>query len=471
MEVDEQKIRYLLVEHSIKGLGLIGAGESMIQVGPSAPGALSSFVKELAKARKLKIDRLFLTINRRDTVVHQLSLGSVSKTDLEQIIVAEIEKIPSFTDNEFDYIYQQHETKNRNKVILGAMTDELVQYLLKEVKQTGIPCQELELAPLNLSGLLGSADFKQGPQAVIILSENLTHLVIFEDRQIRYIYTTTIGEEIWEDKFATKSWGEELKRTLKSYALDTKQTVGKHWLVWDRDKSPEFDKYLHHDLNLEAEPLNILQEWFKENINPAYTLAAIPLIYKVNKIKPVFSLTHFLRGSQAHNYKRLAIISILAAILITGAVLGFIIDRFNTIEHQALRDQKDVQSQMADVQRESTDILKERDNYLSMRKQLLFQATYVQLLKKLSWSRALSVVANEMPKELALTSFKVDEEGQVTFTGEAFRMESIAKLLRTIEISSILERGQFSYLTQEEIEKKKVFSFGILADIKTGGHS
>jgi Tfp pilus assembly protein PilN len=106
-----------------------------------------------------------------------------------------------------------------------------------------------------------------------------------------------------------------------------------------------------------------------------------------------------------------------------------------------------------------------------MRQELLFQATYVQLLKKMSWSEALSVVASELPHELALTSFKVDESGQVTFTGEAYRMESIAKLLRTIETSSILDQGQFSYLTQEVQENKKVYSFGILAEIKKGEHT
>jgi len=471
IDINEQKVRYLLVEQGVKGLAFKGAGESALQVGPSAPGALTSFIRGLVSSQKLKVDRLFLTVNRRDTVVHQFNLGQVSKKDLAEIIPAEIEKIPTFADNKFDYVYLQQEVKTRNNVIFGAMTDDLLQYLLKEIEQTRIPCHELEIAPLNLSGLLGAKEYKEGPQAVIVLCDQITHLVVFEDQKIRYLYSTTIGEEIFNDTSASMNWGEELKRALKSYVLETKRTVNQVWFIWDRDKSPDFHNYLHQELNINAKPLNVLLEWFHEKINPIYVLAAVPLIYHLKNIKPPFSLIHFLRDSQSSvHFKRIAVAASFL-ILVTGIVLGGIINRFYTIKNQAVAQTWEVKNKMADLQKKSTDILSERDAYLAMRQQLLFQATYVQILKKMSWSGALSVVASEMPKELSLLSFKVDEMGVVTLTGEAFRIESISKLLRTIEISSILNRGQFSYLTEAEVDKKKIFHFGILANIKTGEHT
>ncbi len=471
IEIQEQKVRYFLVEQGIKGMAFKGAGESTLQVGPLAPGALASFVKELSASRQVKVDRLFLTVNRPEAVVHQFNLGQVSKSDLEMIIKAEIEKIPSFMERDFDYVHQQYDLKSRSKIIFGAMTDHLLQYLLKEIEQTGIPCRELEIAPLNLAGLLRAQEYKDGPQSLIILSDAITYLVIVEDGQIRYLYSTTVGAEILGDPAATANWAEELKRALKAYVMETKASVDKAWLLWDREKSPDFDNYLRQELNINAHGFTILQECFHENINPIYALAAVPLLYQLKNIKPSFSLNHFLRSFQVSVFMKRVAVAAAALMLVTGIVLGGIINHFKQIELQAFADSRVVQNQMTVLQKQSANLLNERDGYLAMRQQLLFQATYVKLLKNMSWSQALSVVADEMPHELALMTFKVDEMGAVTFTGEAFRMESIAKLLRTIQTSSLLEQGQFSYLTEAQVEKKKIFRFGILANIKMRTHS
>jgi hypothetical protein len=383
IEVGEQKLRYILVEQGSNGLVFKGAGESTVEVGPSAPGALASFVKELVATQKLRVDRLFLTVNRRDIVVHQLNLGLVSKADLEEMIPPEIEKISSFADKEFDYIYQQYEYKSRSKVIFGAMTSDLQQYLLNELRSIRIPCREMEIAPLNLVGLLGLEEFKNEPQALIVLSDHLTYLIVFEDMQVRYLYTTTLGGEILGNLAATMNWGDELKRALKSYSLETKQTVNKAWLVRDKDKSVDFADYLGKELNTNVQPLNIMEGLFGQTVNPIYILAAVPVLYHVTKIKPSFSLNHFLRSSQVDIQFKQAIMAAVGFVLATGIVLGAMIGYFYQVHDKAVAQSQAVQEQIADVQVKSARVINEHNAYLAMRQELLFQATYVQLLKNI----------------------------------------------------------------------------------------
>jgi Tfp pilus assembly PilM family ATPase/Tfp pilus assembly protein PilN len=477
LEILDQKVRYIVVEKNGKGISFRQSGESTLQVGPSAPGALSSFIKGLAVEQGLKISRVFLTLNRRDIVIHQMNLAKISKSDLEIIIPAEIEKISSFADREFDYIYHEYDTdNNKAKIVFAAITDELLKYLLKEVEETHIPCRELEISPLNLTGLLLTPEFKEGVQGLVTVSQNTTQLLIFENQQIKYFYSTTIGQDSLFppdlgkiERQAASSWGEEIKRVFKSYSLENRQEqVDKIWLLWDRAAAPAFDSYLSKELNLNTQPLNILPDWSGEELNPIYLLAVVPILYHIGNIKPQFSLNHFFISSQLQRYVRQMAVAALIFMCVSGLVFGGMIFHFNQTQQKAQIQLQEAQARIAKLEKGSPDLFKVQKDYIATRNQLLFQATYVKLLNRMSWSEALSVVASELPEELSLTSFKVDEAGMATFTGEALRMESIAKLLRKVDTSVVLENGKFNYLTQEEVSKTKVFRFGILAHIKQG---
>lgn len=484
LEVSEQKVRHIVLEKKGKDLVVKRTGGSIVEVGPSAPGALALFVKEVISLQNLKVSRIFLTVNRRDTVIHQLNLPKTSSKDLELIVSGEIEKIPGFSDNEFDYIYREQDAgnKNRTKVTFAAASDELLKYLLKELHDARIPCRELEIAPLNFVGLLSHYEFLTGAQAFIIMGDHVTHFIIFETREMKFLYTTNTGKETLFpsymqnklDRMAAGSWAEELKRVLKSYLLEHKdETIGKVWFIWDQENAVFFDEFLRKDLNLNVEMMTLdklpfLQKESLEEFNPVYLLGCVPAIYYAGKLKPTFSLSHFFRTAQIQNYLSKVVVASAIFIGAVGFVLGGMLLHFHQAELQAGRNFDQVQAEIEQLAKESQELFRERDEYVAVRAQLLAQATYVKLLNRMSWSEVLSVVASELPQELSLTSFKVNESATVNFTGEAFRMESVAAMLRKVDNSAILERGKFSYLTEQEVDKKKIFRFGILANVKLG---
>ncbi len=478
LEVTDQKIRYIVIDKKIKGMAFKRAGGSMAVVDPSVPGAFADAIKAIIAEHKLKVSRLFLSINRKQTVIHQLSLGKMSRPDLESIIEAEIERIPSFTDKGFDYIYQEPgEQKVKNRVIFAAVDERFLQYLLKEVRKTGIPCRAIDIVPLNIPGILTAPEYKEGAQALVVLLDTISYLVLYDHGQLKFLYTTSVGKDllfpafkIFEmDKATVMSWAEELKRAIKSYALDSQnKPVSKTWLVWDQENAKDFDQYLREEANFPLQPLGALDQWLHERINPIYVLAATPAIHHAQKIKANFSLDHFFRTPQQHMGARRTIVAAAVFLIVTGVVFAGALGHFAKAKRNASADAQAAKAKISLLEKESTEVLKLRQEYETARDQMLMQATYVKILKRMSWSEALSVVASELPEELSLTAFKVNESGLATFTGEAFAMKSVSDLLRKIETSSILEQGKFNYLNQQEVEGKTLFKFGILANFKMG---
>ncbi len=468
LEISDQKIRYTVIEKKGKGLVFRNRGVSTFKVDTSAVGTLTSFINDLVAAQGIKISRIFLTVNRRDTVVHQLNLANMSQEELDVVIAGEIEKLSTFVDQEFDFIYHEYpsEEEDRKKIVFAAISNQVLNFIVNEIKATNLPCHELEIAPLNVVGLFSSAKFKDSLQALIVVSENTTHLIVYKNQQVKYLYTTNIGQEALLTETICSNWAEELKRALKSYTIDTKkESIDKTWLIWDQEKFPQLIEKLSKQYSFEINPLNI-QEWIGQDVNPIYLLPSVPALYTLNRSKPQFSLSHFLKTFHFEKQVRQIAICSLIFIVCAGGIFAGVVNHFYQIQRKAAVDVQKMTDQINDLEKKSPEVFKLRDEYANTREQLLFQATYVKLLNRMSWSETLSVVASELPEELSLTSFKVSDSGGVTFAGEAFRMESVAQMLRKVETSAILKQGKFSYLTQEEVNKKKIFKFGILANMK-----
>ena len=151
-----------------------------------------------------------------------------------------------------------------------------------------------------------------------------------------------------------------------------------------------------------------------------------------------------------------------------GLVLGGAFVHYYQVERRALASSEEIKGKIETLEKESRELFRQRDEFLAVRAQLLAQAAYVKVLNRLSWSEVLSVVAAELPQELSLKTFKVNESSLANFTGDALRIESVSEMLRKVETSAILESGKFSFLNEQTVEKQKIFSFGIMANIKPG---
>ncbi len=481
LQLSEQKIRYLFFEKKGKELALNRTGVSLFKVDTTLPGALAQFIKEIISQSNTKPSRIFLTINRQDTVIHQLNLPQTGQNDFEVILQGEIEKIPSLAEQNFEYVYQKYQfDRNKTKVIFAAVANDLIKYLLAEIQQTGIPCREIEVSPLNFVGLLSKDEFKDGVQSLIVLEDRFTYFVLFQDRKIRYFYTTNIGiENIFPAELKGRidmpsyiGWTEEIKRVLKSNLLENKrEVVSKIWLLCDQERAGSFDEHLRKDMKWNIEAINIeklpnIKLGDLEACNSIYLLGCVPAVCFLNKINPQYSLAHFFKSSQFKRYVSQILSGAVVFAAIVSLVFGGIIYKYSQSKQNAIKKSIITEEKIRELESQSQELFKVRDEYIAIRSQLLAQATYVKLLNRLSWSEVLSVVSTELPEELSLKTFKVNESGIAVFTGEAFRMEAIAEMLRKVDTSSILEQGKFSYLTEQEVNKQKIFSFGIQANIK-----
>jgi Tfp pilus assembly protein PilN len=122
---------------------------------------------------------------------------------------------------------------------------------------------------------------------------------------------------------------------------------------------------------------------------------------------------------------------------------------------------------MTQLRASSADLYAKRDQYMNIREGLLNQATFIKKLNRVSWSQVFSVVSDELPQNIGLTSFEFRDGGSATFSGEALTVETIAELMRSIDSSAILTNPQFDFLREKMEGEQKIFTFGIFAQLKS----
>ena len=202
-------------------------------------------------------------------------------------------------------------------------------------------------------------------------------------------------------------------------------------------------------------------------LNPIYATALSPISSYIHKIRPQYNLQHFFNRFQMTRYALKA--GAVAALII--AFFGIFFNEGNRWLSEQTR-QYVVQSTAVEgrtrfLKGEAQELYAQHREYDTIRQRFLAQATYVQQLNRVSWAQVFAIVANELPEELALKSFKFNEEGRATIKGQAFKMESIAEMIRRIDDSEILDKGKFDFLKEKTVKDQKVLNFGILAKLKT----
>ena len=268
------------------------------------------------------------------------------------------------------------------------------------------------------------------------------------------------------------NWIAELKRALKSYLVENKQSkIDLIWLVWDKEALPDLDQRIANGLEVEVEVLYVrklqrISTTEEYQLNPIYSLALTPIYYHINNMPPQFPFDHFFRRFHVQKYLAKAALVAVAFLFLVGSVFGLSIQVLNQKINMVLGETATVQSQIDIREAEAKDLFQKHKEYKESRQRLLDQATYVHKLNRISWAQVFSVVAKELPQELGLTSFKFTESGKAEIRGDSFDMEAIAKLMRRIDDSAILEKGKFDFLTEREVEKIKYYDFGILAKLQ-----
>ncbi|MCB9771848.1 MAG: PilN domain-containing protein [Candidatus Omnitrophica bacterium] len=480
IEIGEKLIRFVYVTKQKGGYTLTRAGQIEVNLNFNSPGALTHAIRNVVEKEELLPKRIFTTISRKDVLIHQQFMPRMNAAELSEVVPDEIEKIPFFYNQAFEYSYTAFvHNKEKDRILLVAVAQEFLRSVIDEVDGAKLPFRDIEIAPLNLKDILPKQRGANRCEAILVVQELCSYFCIYKGDTYLGIYRSPVGSEqimstvnVNNQDHMISNWVGEFERVVKSHNVDHPQTpIEQVWLIADKSVCFQFSTKLSKSLDINTEILNstnIPNLIVSETIdwNPKYAAALTPLMFAITGKKPLFALDHFFAKFQAQKYVMLMLIKsiIFLAVLISG--LGgmnyFVKKDLVFLSGETVRLNTEIQL----LNRKNKHLFDEKNAYLDVRKKLLAQAGYVQEINRTSWTHVLASIATELPAELSLTGFKFAESGDVQIKGETFDITNIAEMIRKIDQSSILEGGKFEFLKEKKLEEAKIFDFGIQANLK-----
>lgn len=473
-------LRFVYFHKTFGGFQPVKAGEELFNINPTASGSLAKEIRELIKQYQLAPCRICVSLARPDILIRQVVMPKMSAAEISSAVGNEIRKNPYFSNRSFDFIHGVDPlSKEKSSVVYAAMDEALIKFIIDEVRALHIPFRDIDIVPLNLKKLILSSLKVSGPQAVLVVSDHQSYLAIFKNGNYELIYQTSTGTaDLYEQKLEAMQrtvfnhFVGEIQRVFKAYQSGTQSgNIEKIWFVWNNVAIPPLAELLQQNLGVTVQPLSLKDiPGFKEGDqaaeNPFFVVAGLPFFLELKGIKPQFPFSYFLRKIfLEQKLFILSLVSIAVTCLFGFFLFGKVEYYYKTeVEYEGKTSQLLIE---IDALRQSSEaIYKERDEFVKMRQGLLDQAQYVSLLNRVSWGEVLSVVAEKMPEGLSLTEFRFDSGGNVSFSGDSLRVETIAELIRRVDRSGILTEGRFDQFIERAVQGQKIFSYTILAKQK-----
>ncbi len=450
---------------------------------PHKAGALTKKIKDYLASERLSPQKIVVSLSLSDLLVRDTLLPKIKPKEWDEVISGEIDKIHGFSQKEYDYTWYAYPgpEPNKSKVVFAAVDQQIIDYIIEEVRNTKISFQQIEVTPLNIKELIYQSKPSERTIGVLLVHDQLSYFLVVQDRQIKFLYKANTGSAHLRDKatpslipYALKSFVSEIERVLKSFQNEgRKDTVEKIFCVYDKSMVPNLVEQLGGlvsvplaELKLDGVSRNIkVKEGTVEN--PMSWVSLYPVLSELLHCKDDFSSHRFFRHQQAH--KKVVALSLLGMFIMFGlsVVLGLLALNFSQRKDIVDREMEQVNEQISTLQRESTELFAKRDEYLLVREGLLQQATYVKMLNRVSWAEVLSIVAEDMPEQLALTQFEFFEGGKVSFEGDSLQLETISEMIREVDSSQKLTGGKFDFLKESKEEEIKIFEFGVFAELRS----
>jgi Tfp pilus assembly PilM family ATPase/Tfp pilus assembly protein PilN len=480
IEVTSSKIRYLFVSKVDGGYRILKAGMLLHALNVLSAGELTRRLQELIQVEKFSPIRLFVTLCLQDNYIRQVNLPKMEISELQMAIRAEIEQHPVFNNRAFDYLYQSTvHTGDKGHVVFAAVEQSVLDYLLSECRSLGVPFSHLEIAPMNLKEILHLLEPGVESQAVLVVNDQSSYLMVYWGKQFRLIHQSSIGQEQLYPRQNGKinqpvltGFVGELKRAFNSYQSQHRLEIfNKVWLLWDAQGAAGFETALAGPLGMNVESLTLehLSKWVmdpdRQGANPIYALAATPAVIYLEKIKEQFPLTYFFRDQHVTHY-------VLKWVTVIVLVLGFAGYFLGIKSFENYQKQKSLKMEMAastdainKLQNTLQDLYRKREKFLIVRQGLFEHGRYIKSLNKTQWAQVLTAFTKDMPNEMTLTAFKFQESGPVTFSGESLKAENVSGLIRRMDDSGVMQQTEFDFFTEKLVDDQKVYSFEIKAQL------
>lgn len=446
----------------------------------STPGALTQAIRLIVEKEELRPKRVFVAISRKDVLIHQQLMPRMNAAELAEVVPGEIEKIPFFYSQAFEYSYTAFmHSREKDRVLLVAVAQTFLKSVIDEIDATKLPFRDIEISPLNLKELLPKENSNDHCQAVLVVQELCSYFLIYKANTYLGIYRSPIGAQQIKSPVNTSNqeimlsnWIGEFERVIKSHLVEHPQKpIQKLWLVADKTLCLKVQNEINRHLDIPTQitgAQDIQNLAIPETIqwNPAYLSVLTPLMFNFNAKKPLFAFDHFFAKFQEQKHIMLVMMKTVIFLLTVSLGLGGV--NYVVKEDIAfLRTElKELSQNIQILNHQNQHLFAEKKEYLDIRNKLLAQAEYVQEINRTSWTHVLAAIATELPVELSLTGFKFSESGDVRINGETFDITNIAELIRKVDQSSILEGGKFEFLKEKKLHEVKLFNFGIQANLK-----
>lgn len=481
LEISSGVIRYTYLKRKQKKAILFKSGK----IFPSEanvtkePAILAKTIQGIITQEYLSPHKTTLSLCGEDVLIHQINLPKMFEKELKEVIQTEVERTPKFAHHEFDFVYSLTKLNEQKwRALFCALSQKSLEVYTQGIRQAGLRLESLEVSPLNLLGLFYSRADKNKTEALLVLGEHLSYLLIFWQNECKLFSSLSAGKaDLYlghqgMNKSAFLGWTEEIRRICKSYQREFgMRLVERIWLVWDSEGTEELDTALAKELEIETlrpqpQDCGFELEDKKAVFNPIFLLSlAGPLNY-LKKIKQKFDFPRFLQPLKLKKTVRKTGLFILLYIMFSGFLLGMLDVSFRGARKEILIKEREALQRIADLEKQTSQLHKERNDYLEVKNRLLLQAGYVRLLNRISWSEIFARIGEVLPEEVSLSSFEVSEAGGVKLDGSTFTIDKIGELIRKINSVSFLEEAQFGSLREREIEQKKIVDFALTTKLK-----
>ncbi|MCM8773604.1 MAG: PilN domain-containing protein [Candidatus Omnitrophica bacterium] len=480
----QQEIIYVYLEKINKKTFVFTTGGRLyIQSTSFSPTVLHSYIEQILTKEKASPKKIFISIFRSDIVTHQLVFPKMSCQEMEEVVPGEIEKIPNFSNKEFEYLYFPYEpTDKKIKVIFVAILKELLNHIVEGIRPflSSISVESIEISPLNFLNVLYRLDnFSEG--ILIAVDDRCSYILIFLNNECKIFYVSNIGKselclskdgERKINSIVFSNWQEELRRLFRAYSVEYKRDIPHNiWLVWDDKEGIPFDKLLSEGLGsrvnrLDIERLSNIKVEDKELLNPIYGIAASSLISYIKNYKSEFSFEKLVLPVKFKRELNKLIFLSISYLIIVGLFLGGIIFINSFREKILTKKLKEIKSEVVLLESKANQLNEEMNELLAIKERLLNQARVIREINRISWSRVFGDIVENLPQQVSLNSFKVAKSGRVEIRGETLQIESVAQLMRNLENSKVLAELKFDFMRSKEKEGRRTFSFGIVARLK-----
>lgn len=440
-----------------------------------SPVAISDLINKLIKEKGFSPSCIFFSLFRKDILIHQLTLPKMTREEAEEVILGEIEKVPAFSEREYEYVYSLFNLdEKRIRIIFSAVPREIIEAIIEGTKATKIPLEGIEIAPLNILNLLYSLSDNKTDEALIVLDDKVSYVMISFKKECRIFYVAGVGLEDFFfkgkiDNLTFVNWIEELKRIFKSYCIEyKKEDIDKIWLIWDEDRAPLLNQLLTKEIKKEVKKIEIakLINISQEEFNSIYLGTVAPVISYLRNYSSEFHFERFLREIKLQKVIKKGGLFLLIYLAVVGFILGNVILAFQLNITKEKKRLKELENKIKTLEKETATLKKRRDEYLRIKENLLRQAFYVRKLNRISWSKVFGEIAENLPDDVSLSSFSVSESGRVNFNGEIFCIEAVSELMHKINHLSVLENPRFEFLRESKMEGKRIFKFSVSAELR-----